>query len=559
VTSDGRERRDRPPVVLVIIPARGGSKGIARKNLRTLGGRPLIAWAIATAQASRHDVDVVVSSNDDEVLSIAAKLGAINHRRRPELATDSTTLDATVVGSHVEIAGQTGRRYDVIVTMQPTSPLLRTESLDASIDLIWGDPELETVLSVVDDTHLTWSHHDGGFEPLYAARVNRQQLPRVSRETGGLIVCLAEVLASGSRIGRRVAPLVLSGEEAVDIDTPEDWALCEWYLGRREILFVVAGYPEIGLGHVRNVMTIADDLVRHRVRFLVTSPSELAEKELRSHHFEVHRQADADLAGEILSLKPDVVINDRLDTGATEIRRLRDAGVLVVNIEDLGDGAREADLVINAIYPEKEPLPNHFFGPRFFCMRHEFLVTKPRPVSRSVRQVLVTFGGVDPSNLTLRVVSAIHEECTRRGIELHVIAGRGYDSFPTLRSYETIRLHRAVADMAERIRAADLVFTSAGRTIFEVAALGTPAIVLAQNERELTHLFASPENGFLTLGLGAKADEALIHDSFVSLLEDPEARADMSGRMLEHDLRGGTERVVRLIEAVIGERCASRS
>jgi len=557
VTSATQQGTRGGPSVLIVIPARGGSKGIPRKNLRALGGRPLLSWTVGRALDSRHDADVVVSSDAEEIAALAVKLGARVHRRQPSLATDAATLDEVIVGSYQEIVQITRRRYDVIVTLQPTSPLLTTASLDAAIDAFWADPSLDSMLSAADDTHLTWTRREGRFVPLYKARVNRQQLEPAYRETGGLILCRERVLGRGSRIGDRVSLFILSGPEAIDIDTAEDWALCEWYLAKRDILFVVAGYPEIGLGHVHNALTIADGLVRHRIRFLVTRPSALAQEVLSAHHFEVHRQSSDDLIAEILALGPEVVINDRLDTSAKEIRRLKAAGKIVVNFEDLGDGAPQADLVVNAIYPERESLPNHYFGPRHFCIRNEFVLTQPRPVRESVRSVLLTFGGVDPNNLTGRVVAAIYDECRRRDIAINVVTGGGYTAFDTLEPFDGIVIDRAVSDMADRIRGADLAFTSAGRTIFELAALGTPAIVLAQNEREMTHFFAYEEHGFRNLGLGTAANPESILRAFVELVDDFHERQRMSRRMLDNELRAGTERVIRLIETTIGDTCAS--
>lgn len=541
---------------VIIIPARGGSKGIPRKNLRSLGGRPLIAYAIATALATRHDADVFVTSDDPEILTVASKLGARVHRRADALAGDAATLDEVIIGAYEEICALSGHRYDLVVTLQPTSPLLSVETLDEAIDTFVADPALETLLSGRDDTHLTWGREGERFVPRYVKRVNRQWLDPVFRETGGLIACRERTLATGSRIAHPATLLLLEGAEAIDIDSREDWALCEWYLDHGDILFVVAGFPEIGLGHAYNALTVANELVRHRIRFLVTAPSALAHDAIAAQHYEVHRQRDPDLVAEILRLQPDMVVNDRLDTPEDEIRRLKAAGITVVSFEDLGPGARLADLVVNAIYPEREPLPNHHFGPRFFCPRAEFVLTQPRPVSEEVRRVLVTFGGVDPSNLTRRVLESIHDECVARGIELHVIAGRGYAAFESLEPFGHATVDHAVADMADRIRAADLVFTSAGRTVFEVACVGTPAIVLAQNDRELTHFFASRDHGFVNLGLGADVPVPDIRATFLRLIEHAGERRRMQGRMLDNDLRSGTDRVVRLIEEALNTHVA---
>lgn len=550
--TSGRDGAPPRPAVLVIIPARGGSKGIPRKNLRSLGGRPLIAYAIGLSAASRHAPDVYVSSDDAEILSLSEKLGANTHRRLTRLARDATTLDAVVSAAYPEICALSGRRYDVIATVQPTSPLLQTASLDAAIDRLLGDETLDTILSAVEDAHLRWTHRDGEFLPLYAERINRQQLEPVYRETGGLILCRERVLATGSRIGSRVSLHVLSGAEAIDIDTPDDWALCEWYLARRDVLMVVAGNAEIGLGHAYNMLAVANELVRHRIRFLVTHGSTLARDLIAAHHYEVSEQQGFDLIDEVLASSADVIINDRLDTPAAEIERLKAEGRTVISFEDLGDGAALADLVINAIYPERTALPNHHYGPRFFCLRPEFLLTEPRPVTARVKRVLLTFGGVDPNDLTRKVVDAIAPECRARGIELAVVAGRGYRHAAELSAATGVRVEQAVANMADHIRAADLVFTSAGRTIFEVASLGTPAIVLAQNARELTHFFASPDHGFVNLGLGTEVAPDAILTAFRALADDADARRRAHARMLDNELRNGTQRVVSLIEATIG-------
>ncbi|MEZ0240997.1 MAG: acylneuraminate cytidylyltransferase [Chloroflexota bacterium] len=536
---------------IVIIPARGGSKGIPRKNVRSLRGQPLIGYAIRTALASRHRPDVVVSSDDPEILAVARRLGAGTHHRASTLAADATTLDATIGAAYPDIAAAIGHEHEVVVTFQPTSPLIRTATLDTVIDRLLADPALDTVQTAVDDTHLTWTRRDGRFVPLYRERVNRQFLEPIYRETGGLIACRRAMLETGSRFGPAVDLVLVSGGEAIDIDTRDDWALAEYHLAHRDILFVVAGYPAIGLGHVQNALTVANELVRHRVRFLVDDASDLADEVLRAHHYEVVRPDGADLIATALELEPDVVINDRLDTEADETRRLHAAGVVVVTFEDLGSGADDADLVINAIYPDALARPSHHTGPRFFLARPEFAAVEPRPVEDVVRRIVVTFGGVDPSDLTRRVVEAIAGPALERGIAVEVILGRGYANDPSGIAQPGVTVASAVPDMAERLVAADLAITSAGRTVFEIATLGTPAIVLAQNDRELTRTFASEDHGFRHLGLGRDVQATTIAAEVMRLVDDPAARRDMQTRMLRADLRGGTARVVRLIEEAI--------
>ncbi len=109
----------------------------------------------------------------------------------------------------------------------------------------------------------------------------------------------------------------------------------------------------------------------------------------------------------------------------------------------------------------------------------------------------------------------------------------------------------SVANMAVHMRSADIVFTSAGRTTFEVACVGTPSIVIAQNERELTHLFATNDHGFLTLGLAPDVEDAQIVDAFERLVGDATERRRMQKSMTAIDLKGGQDRVRSLIEGLL--------
>jgi spore coat polysaccharide biosynthesis predicted glycosyltransferase SpsG len=100
---------------------------------------------------------------------------------------------------------------------------------------------------------------------------------------------------------------------------------------------------------------------------------------------------------------------------------------------------------------------------------------------------------------------------------------------------------------------ADLIFTSAGRTVYEVASLGVPAIVLSQNAREQTHFFASEQHGFVNLGMGNCVSETQIREEFNCLCDGFEKRQIMSSRMKQVDLRGGRQRVQRLIRNILEE------
>lgn len=534
--------------ILAVIPARGGSKGIPRKNLRLLNGKPLIYYSIKTALASQYSLDVYVSSEDDEILNTAIGFGAKVHKRDLSIADDKSTLDPVIHACYMHAQAVENKEYDFIITMQPTSPLLKTASLDSAIEKMMADPAIETVIAAKDDTHLSWRKEGERFLPNYEKRVNRQYLTPMFTETGGFFITRREIITPANRIGKNVELYLLGNGEEIDIDTYEDWNLCEYHLRRKHILFLVTGNSDVGLGHVYNTLLIANDILNHQVTFLVDSKSQLAFEKIASKNYPVVMQQHSDILDDIRSINPDLIINDRLDTDKAYIAALKHLGLQVVNFEDLGDGAKEADLVINAIYPEKQILQNHFFGHDYFVLRDEFIYSRQKEAIGEVRNILVTFGGVDPNNYTKKVIETIYDYCNANRITITVIAGFGYKEYDSLGVFETIDVKKNVTNISQYMLEADLIFTSAGRTTYEIASIGTPAIVMAQNEREMTHFFASSEFGFLNLGLGYKLTDEELYKNFISLVDATESRKYMSNLMKKTDLKSGRKTVNRLIQ-----------
>jgi CMP-N-acetylneuraminic acid synthetase/spore coat polysaccharide biosynthesis predicted glycosyltransferase SpsG len=538
--------------ILVIIPARGGSKGIPRKNLRLLNGKPLIYYAIQTAISSKFKPDVYVTSEDDEILNLSMKFGAKIHKRPFELSNDSVTLDPVIFDAVQYIEKIENKTYDLIVTIQPTSPLLKTKSLDNAIELIINNSNIDTIISAKEITHLTWRKYEGKYIPNFEKRVNRQDLTPIYVETGGFLITRRSVISPDSRIGKEVELYILSGGEAIDIDSLEDWSICEFYLKQKNILFVVLGNEQYGLGHVYNSLILANALTEHKITFLVVKGSELAFKKISEYNYPVFMQKNDNILCDIKLINPDVVINDILDTDYEYIKNLKDLGIKVINFEDLGPGAKIADLVINPLYPEKFILPNHYFGYNYILLRDEFIYSPYKKIEDKVRNVLITFGGVDPNNLTKKVLDSIYNYCKKNNILITVITGLGYNKFHTIQEYKEIEIKNNISNISDYMLKADIIFSSAGRTVYEIASIGTPAIIMAQNERELTHFFASAEYGFINLGLGHNVTNEEILNVFSDLVNSFETRKYMNELMKKIDLKKGRENVLNLVKKVIG-------
>lgn len=537
--------------ILVIIPARGGSKGIPRKNLRSLNGRPLIYYAITNAKSiAIGDADVYVSSDDEEILTIASKLSAKTIKRDEKDAGDKVTLDPVIYDAYSKIKKIEEKEYDLVITLQPTSPLLKPQSLNEAIQKLLNE-DIDTLISGIYDTHLTWLKEGSQFNPNYEKRVNRQDLPQLYKETGGFVISRAKDIKQNSRFGTNIQIFPLRKSEAIDIDDFEDWNICDYYLKRKKILFVLCGNNEVGMGHVYNTLSIANEILNHRVSFLVDANSKLAYDKIIDSNYEVEIQKHDDILDDILDLTPDIVINDLLDTTNGYMNPLVRKVEKVINFEDLGEGSSMADLVINAMYPEGRVMANHYHGSKYFILRDEFLFEKEKIIGKDIKNILISFGGVDPNDYTRRILNIIYDFCVKDNLNITVVTGMGYRNSKTLiYDFPKAEIKMDVRNMSDEIYKSDLVFTSAGRTTFEVASIGVPCVVLCQNKRETSHFFASEQNGFYNLGLGYEVSDEDILNCFGST-KIYKNRITMHARMMSTDLKNGKRRVLNLIRKTI--------
>ena len=226
--------------VLGVIPARGGSKGIPNKNLALVGGRPLLAYTVDAVRQSARLTRAVVSTNDEGIADTARALGLeVPFLRPSSLANDDTPL-LPVLQHAMHAMAADGFHADVIVLLQPTSPLRRGEHIDAAIDWLQragGD----SVVSVVEVPHQfnpasVLRFDEGWLFPFLdgPAAARRQDKPRLYARNGPAVLAVrASVIAGGSLYGRKSWPLVMKPEESVDVDTPWDLSLVEWALSVR--------------------------------------------------------------------------------------------------------------------------------------------------------------------------------------------------------------------------------------------------------------------------------------------------------------------------------------
>jgi CMP-N-acetylneuraminic acid synthetase len=227
-------------VVLGMVPARGGSKGIPHKNLRMVAGRPLLAYTADAARGSRRLSRTIVSTDDEGIAEAARTLGLeVPFMRPSDLATDEAPMLPVLQHAAREMA-QRGCAADAIVLLQPTSPLRRAEHIDAAIELLerTGADSIVSVIEVphqfspvsimrLEDGHLR-PYEDG---PLVTRRQNK---PRLYARNGPAVLAVrTRVLEGGSLYGDDCRPYVMPAADSLDVDTPDDLRLVELVLSTR--------------------------------------------------------------------------------------------------------------------------------------------------------------------------------------------------------------------------------------------------------------------------------------------------------------------------------------
>jgi len=239
---------------LVIIPARGGSKSIPRKNIKDFAGYPLIAYSIAAGLAADSISRVIVSTDDEEIAEVARNYGAEVPFLRPEEFSRDNTPDLPVFQHALEwLQSNEEYRPNIVVQLRPTSPLRRKELIDQAVLRLLERPEADSIRTICipfQNPYKMWRiSADGFMKPLLSIdlpepyNLPRQALPEIYWQTGYVDAAWSEtILDKNSMTGDAILPLVIGAEEWIDIDSPDDWVRAERLFESGEVTFDDLGF-----------------------------------------------------------------------------------------------------------------------------------------------------------------------------------------------------------------------------------------------------------------------------------------------------------------------------
>ncbi|HSB67049.1 MAG TPA: acylneuraminate cytidylyltransferase [Anaerolineales bacterium] len=310
--------------ILALIPARGGSKSIPRKNIRPLAGYPLIAYSIAAALHSQNITRTIVSTDDAEIARVAQSYGAeAPFLRPPEFAMDNTTDFPVFAHALSWLKENEDYQPDIVVQLRPTSPLRPPDCVDRAIQIMADHPEADSVRGVIpsgQNPYKMWRVDEHGrMTPLLSVErvaepynAPRQELPQTYWQTGHIdAIRLSTILQKHSLSGEVILPLFLDPRYAIDIDSLRDWQRAEWIISQGDLPIVQPGQPKRPLPRQVDLVVFDFDGVMTDDRVWVDQAGDESVAANRSDGMGIAALRQSGIPMVVLSTEPNPVVTAR--------------------------------------------------------------------------------------------------------------------------------------------------------------------------------------------------------------------------------------------------------
>jgi len=538
---------------VVFIPALTKSARFQNDLVKKLLDVPLIQRAIDNARLFGVTGPNIHLLTDSEEVSLFATRSDVGAFLNPTLSWESAYKNS----EYCQYVSNAEYQRNTTILLSPYAPLLAPEIVIAAVDFF-----LSSDHQVLKPVRLVK-------EPVFDNMLQRSKEVAVKQD-GGLdrVECSSFVL---------LRPGVLSGERkdegsigfwhindgAQEIGSLQDWWVCEKLLQRRRIVFRIIGDNEVGMGHIYRAVTLAEELSDHEVMFVTDTANKVAAEMLLKCDYWLGVYEETELTAQVMALNPDMVIYDALDTDKNEIQLMKSAGSIVISFEDLGTGAQFTDLTINELYDLPQFEAGHIlWGYKYFFLRDEFQMARPHRFEERVLTIMLAFGGTDQHDLSRRIFHKIRLFCKEQKIFIHIVTGPGYRGYQSLLAEiekdSMVSLTHASGVISGIMEKTQLAITSNGRTVYELAHMNIPSIVIAQHKREITHAFANEENGFVSLGLYSKGNtESAVLSALDQLVRDHGYRRNLFQRMKTFRFDKNKQRVARKILQLLKKRMKS--
>jgi len=533
---------------LILVMARSsGSKLVSRQNLRLINGKPLLYYVLQTA-LKRKNTLVAVSTDSEEIRQLSLSYGAQVIMRPKFLTRDSTTLE-DIAGHSLKILQKKGHQFQKCLIIHPHFPLITINTIERFFNNL--NNKINTIFGFEED-----SIHDDVISEV-TTRKEPCQINHLTKRVVRTKKIVAFNCSSFMQINAFSKPyygIKIPLDEIFSPTSYHDFGALESIINKKRILVRVDGSKEIGLGHVYNMLTVLNNLRKEEILIVMNSKKRLGLQKFREYLYNVKLfSTEAELMRIIRNFRPQVVLNDILDTSLRYMKKLKEIDAVIVNFEDRGKGRLLADLVFNPIYQEKRAFKNEHYGAKYACVRDEFRIWQRSKVRDQVEQIIVSFGGTDPTNKTRDVLDVINE-MNLKLVRVKVILGLGNTHKNEIKTMAKKMNHVGFkidiiekADfLAKNIIESDFAIISNGRTVFEVAATRVPIISIAVNKREKDHSFVDKANVGISTTLESNKDKLILMES-IKLMMKTSHRRKYYKNLKKINLLSGVELVNRLI------------
>ena len=535
--------------LIVVIPASKKTVAFQDDLVKKLGGISLIQRAIDKALHIEDDKNNVYLLTDSDEIRLIADRNKINSFFSPKLDLNGIEGNKFIINYLQKL--QSNCQYFLLLS--PYVPLLKVKII---FDAIQAFKKSQcNVLKPIKKIKKNFNSKKN--LSLYEMPFNTQS-DLLSIESNAFTIFEASLLKNSSSTKLSLQHWPVS-HDLLEIESYHDWWVCEKLLNRKRILFRVVGDKKIGMGHIYRSLSIAHEISDHEILFVCDEGNAIAVNKLAGYDYWLEVYKKEEIVKKIIELKPDLVINDILDTTQEDILPLKKNGIKVMNFEDLGDGACLADITINELYDNPRfDSKNILWGNGYFFIRDEFNGAKENVYKNKVESILISFGGTDQHNLTLTIYRSIKDICKFNNIKMYIVTGPGYIDFEHLKEEVNndvlVELTNATGVISSIMEKSQVAIISNGRTVYELAQMNIPAIVISQHERECNHDFSVESNGFIDLGIYRdNITDIDVVNNLNKLIEDDSFRKMLMSNMQKISFIENKKKVIKTIINLIAD------
>ncbi len=478
---------------LILILARSHTKkDFSRQNLRLINDKPLIYYVIQSC-INYKKADIYVTTDSAEISDLSKFFGVQTLFRPKELLEENTPINLIIQDALKKL----GKNYEKCLVLSPNFPLIKTQTINNFFEYL--NSNIQTIFG-----YEQFKKNDQFFQ------INQNNtIPKLLQINSNIVktskIC-SFFIKPVQKTGKFLKPsfgIKLDPNEIFHLQSYHSFGTLEKIIKRKRILARVDGSDLIGLGHVYNMLTILNRFREDEILVVMNKKSKLGSEKFKEYLFDVKFfNSTKDFVKIVSEFNPDVIFNDILDTKVSYIKKLKKMKLFVVNFEDLGHGAKYADLIFNPIYNSSKTSSSEFFGSNYACVRDEFRMWPRLKPKKIVSNILIMFGGTDPTNKTIQTLKIL-EKNSLISIKFTIIIGLGFSKkLSLLKLIEKIRntgreieLIEKSDYLAKKFLECDFVISSNGRTIFELASICKPVISVSINKRESRHSFIKDVKG----------------------------------------------------------------